>query len=173
MNNKTGKDLVNKAIDRTDTQDRIRAVTDKYAEALSSDDKDTSKNAQRVVNEYIKQAAKKNIDKRTGQVINPFEAGGRGGTGRGFDMTTGQVQAAPSPQPERTVDIGPDDRGGDFGSNVSAGADSDPGGNFDGASSRQEFDRDPTGFSGSFKQGGLLSKPKTKKMKRGGLASKK
>jgi len=47
---------------------------------------------------------------------------------------------------------------------------------FDGASSREEYDRNPTDFSGSFKQGGLASKPKPKpkkKMKRGGLASKK
>ena len=186
LTNQTGQDLINKAIDRTDTQDRIRAVTDKYAEALSSDDKDTSQNAQKVVNEYIKQAANKNIDKRTGQVINPFEMnrgkgtappvdnppqdfamtpkqddGGRGDSGR--QDFSGVSRPSPEKQPKS------EDRGGRFGG-------SSPRGTSVGSSKG----KDPSGDAGSggyspFKQGGLASKPKSKakKMKRGGLASKK
>jgi len=179
LTNQTGQDLINKAIDRTDTQDRIRAVTDKYAEALSSDDKDTSQNAQRVVNEYIKQAAKKNIDKKTGQVINPFEMN----RGKGTASSVVNPPQDFAMTPKRGDGGGTKGQGQSFpdSNKTSSSKSSDgPPGTSSGSSGSSGTQSGATGggYGGGFEdrdrfraKGGLMEAPKPKakkKMKRGG-----
>ena len=55
-----------------------------------------------------------------------------------------QKAAQYAPQEDININVTPASLGGGNG-----------GGQFDGASSRSEYDRDPTGFSGSFKRGGI------------------
>ena len=101
--------------------------------------------------------------KEDGSIINPFEmAGARGGGGGSqlFQETSGDQtsQAATS-----------DDGFGDFSGSYDPGGTSDPG-------QEQDFGNSSTGGYYDFNKGGLAAKPKpkkTKKMKKGGLASKK
>ena len=119
---------------------------------------------------------------KAGSLINPFEApGGRVSGDRGRP----DVEFTPS-RPERTVDIGPDDRGGDLGSGQSFSQKSSPAAQ---TSAQEEAAGTGSGFGGfgGFNErgrdrdsprakGGLMEAPKPKakkKMKRGGLASKK
>ncbi len=168
LNTPEGQTIVNNAIDRTDTQDRVKAVFNKYEDALASDDKATSQNAQKVVNEMIKEAKRKNIDKDTGMIINQFEANRP--TGDETLQTT--TPSASQTTPEPTVGEGfadyADVTGGPGQDDAPA---SDGGQDYGGGIDDAAFDA----FEG-FNQGGLASKPKpkkTKKMKQGGLASKK
>lgn len=173
LNTPEGQTIVNNAIDRTDTQDRVKAVFNRYEDALASDDKATSQNAQKVVNEMIKEAKRKNIDKDTGMIINPFEANRP--TGDETQQTT-----TPSAPPTKAEDFGamsPEDFGtsGDETSQGDSSGSYDPGGTSD-PGQEQDFGNSSTGGYYDFNQGGLASKPKPKakkKMKKGGLASKK
>jgi|9_EtaG_2_1085328.scaffolds.fasta_scaffold03979_1 hypothetical protein len=146
------------------------------------------------------QIAKGNINSK-GQIINPFEAGGRGGTGRG--TTLGQRPKSPAfriqeddpgesgatPPAFRIQEDDPGESGAtpssssrDFSApspsyaNMSFG-EAGRGGS---SSSSRDFSSQALGDKTSgrvgFDEGGLARKPKskkTKKMKRGGLASKK
>ena len=145
------------------------------------------------------QIAKGNINSK-GQIINPFEAGGRGGTGRG--TTLGQRPKSPAfriqeddpgesgatPPAFRIQEDDPGESGAtpssssrDFSApspsyaNMSFG-EAGRGGS---SSSSRDFSSQALGDKTSgrvgFDEGGLASKPKpkAKKMKRGGLASKK
>ncbi len=105
------------------------------------------------------QRSKTPVAGKPGSLINPFEAPGGRVLG---DRGRPDVEFTP-PKPERTINIGPDDRGDDPRDNLNTGASNKP----------DDRDRPPSGAF--FKDGGLASKPKpkAKKMKRGGLASKK
>jgi len=145
---------------------RKEAVDNRYEEALSrAETKEERDNIRAVKQEMYKQAEKGNINKDTGRIINPFEAN------RG---------TSPSQAPKKEGDgSGPSSSG----TTKSSGADWSGSSSSSGTGSGTGYDRDTDrgggGIGGGFDdfraKGGLINKPKpkTKKMKRGGLASKK
>ena len=108
----------------------------------------------------IKEAKRKNIDKDTGMIINPFEANRP--TGDETQQTT-----TPSYDPtsvKESVDY------------VQSGYEAETAGDQTSQTTPDQDSGSSTGGYYDFNQGGLASKPKPKKikkMKQGGLASKK
>ena len=175
LNTPEGQTIVNNAIDRTDTQDRVKAVFNRYEDALASDDKATSQNAQKVVNEMIKEAKRKNIDKDTGMIINQYEANRPTGdetqqtTTPSYDPTSVKESVDYVQSGYEAETSGDQTSQGDSSGSYDPGGTSDPG-------QEQDFGNSSTGGYYDFNKGGLAAKPKpkkTKKMKKGGLASKK
>ena len=160
-----GRDVYNKASEMK--------VIDKYdafiKEAEDRGDSDSASTAKTIRETMRNEAKKGNIDLRTGMVINPNELAGA----RTAVDTSGSQTPQTTPESEPTVgeviagyadvtggpgqDDAPADSGFSMGSDFSAS------------------ERDELG-PGGYNQGGLAAKPKpkkTKKMKKGGLASKK
>lgn len=145
-------------------------VIDKYdaliQEAKDRGDSDSAKTAETIKKTMRDEAKKGNIDLRTGMVINPNElAGARKAvdtSGDKTDQTTPDFGSVANP---------PDPVGPDRGPQTGGGPSQDDAPASDG--SEQQSD----GYGGlGHATGGLISKPKPKvkkKMKRGGLASKK
>ena len=164
--NLTNKDVVADVLRSGDFNIRKEAVDNRYEEALSrAETKEERDNIRAVKQEMYKQAEKGNINKDTGRIINPFEAN------RG---------TSPSQAPKKEGDgSGPSSSG----TTKSSGADWSGSSSSSGTGSGTGYDRDTDrgggGIGGGFDdfraKGGLINKPKpkTKKMKRGGLASKK
>ena len=156
-----GRDVYNKASEMK--------VIDKYdaliQEAKDRGDSDSASTADTIKKTMRDEAKKGNIDLRTGMVINPNELAG--------------ARKAVDTSGDQTDQTTPDYGGGmqeDYDSgiagpgNETSGDETDQGGGSNSYSGG--FDEGPGGYN----QGGLASKPKpkkTKKMKRGGLASKK
>ena len=157
------------------------AIENRYNEVIKNiDDPDDIKNAKNIRKEMMDAADKNNVDS-SGSIINPFEMPGArgGGSDTGFAGTKGSQQRASESAAENAArdaarDAALSEEGPDRGPEQTGGEDRDSGnsGGNDGYSGRDDF-----GGAGRYMQkGGLASKPKAKKikkMKRGGLASKK
>ncbi len=160
-----GRDVYNEASEMK--------VIDKYdaliKEAEDRGDSDSASTAKTIRETMRNEAKKGNIDLRTGMVINPNElAGAR----TAVDTSGDETQQTTSEPTVGEVIAGYADVTGGPGQDD---APADSGGNFSSGSDFSASERDELG-PGGYNQGGLAAKPKpkkTKKMKKGGLASKK
>ncbi len=154
------------------------AIQDRFNEVIkNTDDPDDIQNAKNIRNEMMAAADKNNVDS-SGSIINPFEMPGArgGGSDDGFAGTKESQQRAAESAARDAANAARDaalsEEGPDRGPEQSNETTGDQ-------TSQTTPDQDSGSSTGGyydFNQGGLASKPKpkkTKKMKRGGLASKK
>ena len=149
------------------------AIQDRFNEVIkNTDDPDDIQNAKNIRNEMMAAADKNNVDS-SGSIINPFEMPGArgGGSDDGFAGTKESQQRAAESAARDAANAARDaalsEEGPDRGNETTGDQTSQTTPDQDSGSS--------TGGYYDFNQGGLASKPKpkkTKKMKRGGLASK-
>ena len=163
---------VKNLLDSFKSKGRARHSVDTHIKNMSSftDSKEMKNVLDTYRDDMEKQIEIGNV-KEDGSIINPFEMPGArgGGSDTGFAGTEGSQQRASesdtagSETQQTTPDFGPDDRGG--------------GPSQDDAPASDGSEQQSDGYGGlGHATGGLISKPKPKvkkKMKRGGLASKK